>query len=112
VFAGLKKDGYILINTSRSFEELGLSDLVNDRPRERLCTLSATEIALEHIGRPIPNAPLVAGFAALSGLLRLESVIKAITEKFSGKVADGNIAAATAAYQLINTRTEEISTHA
>ena len=112
VFAGLKKDGYILINTSRSFEELGLSDLVSDRPRERLCTLSATEIALEHIGRPIPNAPLVAGFAALSGLLRLESVIKAITEKFSGKVADGNIAAATAAYQLIQTRSEEISTHA
>ncbi len=112
VFAGLKKDGYILVNTSRSFEELGLSDLVNGRPHERLCTLSATEIALEHIGRPIPNAPLVAGFAALSGLLRLESVIKAITEKFSGKVADGNIAAATAAYQLIQTRTEEISTHA
>jgi pyruvate ferredoxin oxidoreductase gamma subunit len=112
VFAGLKKDGYILINTSRSFEELGLSDLVSDRPRERLCTLSATEIALEHIGRPIPNAPLVAGFAALSGLLRLESVIKAITEKFSGKVADGNIAAASKAYQLIKNRTEEISTHA
>ena len=112
VFAGLKKDGYILVNTSRSFEELGLSDLLNDRPHERLCTLSATEIALEHIGRPIPNAPLVAGFAALSGLLRLESVIKAITEKFSGKVADGNIAAATAAYQLIKTRSEEVSTHA
>jgi pyruvate ferredoxin oxidoreductase gamma subunit len=112
VFAGLKKDGYILINTSRSFEELGLSDLVSGRPRERLCTLSATEIALEHIGRPIPNAPLIAGFAALSGLLRLESVIKAITEKFSGKVADGNIAAASKAYQLIKNRTEEISTHA
>ncbi len=112
VFAGLKKDGYILLNTGRSFEELGLSDLVSGRPRERLCTLSATEIALKHIDRPIPNAPLIAGIAAFSGLLRLESVIKAIAEKFSGKVAHGNIAAATEAYNLIKTQTEEVSTHA
>ncbi|HUW75253.1 MAG TPA: 2-oxoacid:acceptor oxidoreductase family protein [Gallionella sp.] len=112
VFAGLKKDGYVLLNTARSFEELGLGDLIAGRPPERLCTLSATEIALKHIGRPIPNAPLIAGFAALSGLIRLESVIKAISEKFSGKVADGNIAAATEAYNLIKTRIEEVSTHA
>ncbi len=108
VFAGLKKDGYILFNTSRSFEELGLSDLAGGRPPERLCTLPATEIALKHIGRPIPNVPLIAGFAALSGLIRLESVIKAIGEKFSGKVADGNIAAATEAYNLIKTRMAEV----
>ncbi|MGA8862914.1 MAG: 2-oxoacid:acceptor oxidoreductase family protein [Gallionella sp.] len=112
VFAGLKKDGYILLNTGRSFDDLGLGDLAAGRPPERLCTLSATEIALKHIGRPIPNVPLVAGFAALSGLIRLESVIKAISEKFSGKVADGNIAAAAEAYNLIKTRTEEVSTHA
>ncbi len=35
VFAGLKKDGYILLNTSRSFEELGLGDLAAGRPPER-----------------------------------------------------------------------------
>ena len=112
VFAGLKKDGYILLNTGRSFEELGLSELAAGRPTERLCTLPATEIALEHIGRPIPNVPLIAGFAALSGLIRLESVIEAIIEKFSGKVADGNIVAATETYRLIKTRTVEVSTHA
>ncbi|WP_297450764.1 2-oxoacid:acceptor oxidoreductase family protein [Ferrovum sp.] len=112
VFAGLRKDGYILLNTSRSFGELGLSELAVGRPPERLCTLPATEIALEHIGRPIPNVPLIAGLAALSGLIRLESVIEAIIEKFSGKVAEGNIAAATETYRLIKTRTVEVSTHA
>ena len=112
VFAGLKKDGYILLNTSRSFEELGLSDLVGGRPPERLCTLPATEIGLKHIGRPIPNVPLIAGFAALSGLIRLESVINAIGEKFSGKVADGNIVAATEAYNLIKARMAEVTQHA
>lgn len=112
VFAGLKPAGYILLNTSRSFEELGLGDLISGRPPERLCTLPATEIALKHIARPIPNVPLLAGFAALSGLIRLESVIKAIGEKFSGKVADGNIAAATEAYNLIKARIAEVAQHA
>ena len=112
VFAGLKKDGYILLNTGRSFEELGLSDLAAGRPSERLCTLSATEIALKHIGRPIPNVPLIAGLAALSGLIRLESVIQAISEKFSGKVAEGNIAAASEAYNLMKTGIAEVTQHA
>ena len=39
--------------------------------------------------------------AAISGIIKLESVIKAINSKFSGKVAEGNIAAATEAYQTV-----------
>ena len=108
VFAGLKQDGYVLLNTNRSFDALGLSEFLSGRPAERLCTLPATELSLKHIGRPIPNVPLIAGFAALSGLIRLESVVRAIGEKFFGKVADGNIAAATEAYNMIKTRMAEV----
>jgi len=101
VFAGLKPDGYILINTNRSFEELGLGDFVRDRRRARLFTVSATELALKHVGRPVPNVPLLGGFAAASGLIRLDSVIKAINDRFSGKVAAGNVAAATEAFNIV-----------
>lgn len=111
VFAGMKQDGYILLNTNRSFDVMGLGDFIAGRPAERIRTLSATEIALKHIGRPIPNVPLIAGFAALSGLIRLESVIDAIADKFSGKVAEGNIAAATEAYKIVKSGMEE-ETHA
>jgi pyruvate ferredoxin oxidoreductase gamma subunit len=107
VFAGLKLDGYILINTSKSFEELGLADLVRGRQPGRLCTVPATEIALRHVGRPVPNVPLLGGFAAVSGVLKLESVIKAINERFSGKVAAGNVAAATEAYETVHKAMEE-----
>jgi pyruvate ferredoxin oxidoreductase gamma subunit len=110
VFAGLKPDGYILINTSKTFAELGLSDFVASHLPERLCTVSATELALRHVGRPVPNVPLLGGFAAVSGIIRLESVIKAIRVKFSGKVADGNIAAATEAYKIVRNMME--SAHA
>lgn len=108
VFAGLKKDGYVLINTFRSFEELGLAELLHDRPRERFITVEATELGRKHIGRPMPNVPLLGGFAAISGLIRLESVAKAINDKFSGKIASGNIAAATEAYNLVLSAMEAI----
>jgi pyruvate ferredoxin oxidoreductase gamma subunit len=106
VFAGLRPDGYILINTSQTFVALGLGELVRDMRPERLCTVPATEIALRHVGRPVPNVPLLGGFAAVSGLIRIESVIKAIEERFSGKVAAGNVAAAREAYILVQAEME------
>lgn len=109
VFAGFKQDGYVLLNTSHSFEDLGLGEIMKGRRAERFCTLAATELGLKHVGRPIPNAPLLAGFAALSGTIKLESVIKAINERFSGKIAEGNIAAATEAYQIVKKEMEERS---
>ncbi len=98
VFGGLAQDGYILINTSRTFEELGLGEFIAGFRRERLCTVPATELALKHIGRPVPNAALLAGFAAVSGRISLASVEAAIREKFPAKVAEANVAAANVAY--------------
>jgi pyruvate ferredoxin oxidoreductase gamma subunit len=111
VFAGLKKDGYILINTTKTFEQLGLGDFVRDWHPERLCTVSATELSIKHFGRPVPNVPLLGGFAAVSGIIKLESVAMAIRDKFSGKVADGNIAAATEAYDIVVAEMKEALTH-
>jgi pyruvate ferredoxin oxidoreductase gamma subunit len=100
VFGGLTPDGYILINTSRSFEELGL------RP-ERLRTVPATEFALKHVGRPLPNAALLGGFAAVTQQISLESVGAAIREKFPTKVADANIAAAAEAFAFVTQQMQE-----
>lgn len=101
VFGGLVRDGYILINTSRSFSELGIDEFVKGFRAERLCTVPATEFALKHVGRPLPNAALLGGFAAVSGRIAIDSVLAAIREKFPTKIADGNIAAARAAYKYV-----------
>ena len=111
-FAGLKPDGYILINTTRSFEALGLADFVRGWHPERLCTVAATELAIKHVGRPVPNVPLLGGFAAVSGLIRLDSVEKAIRDKFAGKVAAGNIAAAAEAFAIVRAEMQEALNHA
>lgn len=101
VFSGLRKDGYILINTTRSFAELGLGDFARDFRPEHLLTVPATELALKHVGRPVPNVPLLGAFAALGGLVSLEAVQAAIRQKFKGAVAQGNIEAAREAYDIV-----------
>jgi len=100
LFKGLSPAGYILINSTRSFAELGLSEFAQGFRPMRLCTVPATEIAMKHVGRPVPNAALLGGFAAISGEIRLESVIAAIREKFPAAIADKNIAAAREAHAL------------
>jgi len=113
VFGGLKpRDGYILINTTRGFDALGIGEFVSGFRPERLCTVPATELALKHVGRPVPNAALLGGFAAVTGMISLKSVAAAIRDKFSGRVAEGNIAAATAAYEIVGKEMKEAAAHA
>lgn len=107
VFSGLGSDGYMLINTTRSFDELGIGDFVTGFRPERLATVHATELALEHVGRPVPNAALLGGFAAITGQVSLDSVCAAIRERFGGKVAEGNARAATQAYEYVLRQAKE-----
>jgi pyruvate ferredoxin oxidoreductase gamma subunit len=109
VFQGLQPDGYVLINSKRTFDELGLADIAGRFRRERLITVPASEIALKHLGRPLPNAVLLGGFAALSGLVSLEAVAHAIREKFSGKVAQGNVDAASEAFEFVRKEMAELA---
>jgi len=108
VFQGLPRNGYVLINSRRSFEQLGLADIVQRYQSDRLTTVPATEIAMKHLGRPLPNVALIGGFAALSALVSMDAVAHAIRDKFSGKVADANIAAAADAYAYVRREIEEL----
>ncbi|MDR1910664.1 MAG: 2-oxoacid:acceptor oxidoreductase family protein [Holosporales bacterium] len=104
VCEGLSQKGYILINSKKSPEELGLKEYVRNLPPQHVLHLDATALALEHIGRPIPNAVLLGAFAAQTGILQLESVKAAIASKFPEAMGKKNIAAATAAFEHIRQR--------
>ena len=101
LFSGLSPEGYILINSTRSFEELGIGDFVRGFARDRLCSVPASELALKHVGRPLPNAALLGGFAAMTGRLVFDAVAQAIRDRFPGKVGVANVAAARAAYEQV-----------
>jgi pyruvate ferredoxin oxidoreductase gamma subunit len=101
VFAGLAPGGYVLINTTRSFRRLGLDDFAATHNANRLLTVPASGLAMARLGRPLPGAPLLAALAALAGVVSLDAVLAAITDRFTGQVAAGNTAAAVAAFDYV-----------
>ena len=102
VFGGLRADGYVLINSSRDLDELRLTALLARTNTARIRTVAATEIARQHLGRPLPNVALLGSFAALTGAVTLGSVINAVRERFSGELADRNVQAATEAFARLH----------
>ncbi len=104
VFQGLQPEGYVLINSQRDFHALGLADIA--QRNAHWCSVPATEIAIRHLGRPLPNAVMLGGFAALSSLITLAAVAHAIRHKFSAKVAEANVAAATEAFEFVRQQTQ------
>lgn len=101
VFGGLKPDGYLLINSARSAAELGLSDAIAKLPAGHVKMVPAADIALHHVGRPLPNAALLGAFSALTGVVKFDSVAAAIREAFAGKIGEANVAAAKASYDYL-----------
>lgn len=110
VFAGLTADGYALVNSSKSSGELGLDGVAEAYPPGHVITMPATDIAREYTGRTVPNAVLLGGMAALAHPFKLESVNRAIRERFPGKVGEMNVAAAEAAYRYVGEKTGSTAT--
>ena len=98
VFAGLREDGFLLVNTTKSMEDLGIAEVAEKLPAGHVAAVPATELAMHHLKRPTPNTVLLGAFTAMSDVVRIASVFKAIERKFPGKVGDMNITAAQAAY--------------
>lgn len=101
VFEGLRATGSVLINSTRSLEELGLGPLLARVDPDRVRTVPASDIAREEMGRPMSGAPLLAAFAALTGMISLDALNRAFRERFAGAVGEGNVRAATRAHALI-----------
>lgn len=99
VFQGLPETGYVLVNSSRGFEELHISEFIARFPEGHAHCVPASEMARQHVGRPLPNAALLGGFAAITGQIHLDSVLAAIRDTFPGRIGEANARAAAAAYE-------------
>ena len=108
LFSGLPVRGYVLLNSTKGLDELGLGGFARGVQQYRLCTIPATELAMKHVGRPVPNAALLGGFAAITGVVTLASILAAIRQKFPAAVADKNVAAATEAFAIASETRETV----
>jgi pyruvate ferredoxin oxidoreductase gamma subunit len=102
VFGGLVPGGCIVLNSSHDAAALGV-----DGVDARLVTVPASELAREHLGRPLPGPALLGAFAALTGVVSLPSVLAAIRDRFTRTAAEGNAAAAEAAHAFVTLRETE-----
>ena len=107
VFAGLAADGYVIVNSARGVEELGIASLRQEAPARRVVTVPATDLARRHIGRPLPNVCLLGALAAATGCVSRVSLDAAVSRRFPAGVAAANIAAAHAAWQLLEELEDE-----
>ena len=103
LFAGLRPNGYVLVNSTKTLDGLGLGRLLDEFDTSHLLTAPATEVARRQIGRPLPNAALIGGFAALTAIVTIGAVSTAIRERFrkDSSLAERNVAAATEAYHYV-----------
>ena len=91
----LKPGGLVLLNTAYSPEEVKIGGDF------KVATVDATTIALETLGRPITNTAILGAFAKVTGLLKVESIEKAIKKYFPGRLGDMNIAAVRRSYEEV-----------
>jgi pyruvate ferredoxin oxidoreductase gamma subunit len=96
VASGLKADGKIIINTDRPKEKLKL------KTEAEVVTIDATKIAMEVLGRPIVNTTMLGAFCGATKEVSLESLNKAISERFKGDLGRKNLAAIKAAYERVS----------
>ncbi len=94
VTAGTDKDTVFIVNTVEKpgviSEKLGVKGAA-------VHTVDATGIALDTIGRPIPNMPMIGALLAVNDMMTVEELKGALVEqlgsKFSQVVIDGNLSA-------------------
>jgi pyruvate ferredoxin oxidoreductase gamma subunit len=113
VFRGLRPHGAVLVNTALTPSALGL-DATASHPDLRVVTLPASDIARRHIGKPRPNGVMLGGFAALTGRVSIDGVMRALRERFAGPIGEGNAAGAREAYDAVTAqiRESEVAAHA
>jgi pyruvate ferredoxin oxidoreductase, gamma subunit (EC 1.2.7.1) len=93
VVEGLKEDGMVVINSNKDPKEFDIG--------REIRAIDATKISLDVIGRPIMNTTMLGAFAGATGVVSLESVKKAVENRFEGKLKERNVRAVEVAYEKI-----------
>ncbi len=105
VTSGLNKDGAIVINTTKSKEEI--IPLLKGYEGE-VYTVDAHTISMETLGKYFPNSPMLAAIVKVSGVMSkqdfLEQMRSSYNHKFAKKpeVIDGNMRALERAFQEVH----------
>ncbi len=85
LFSGIKPDGILIANSPKPFETSF------DKNLKTAGVVNATQIAVEEIGRDIPNTCLLGAFAATTQWVKLESILNSLKDYLSGDMLQRNV---------------------
>lgn len=103
VTEGATDDAIFIVNTSKDPKEIRAK--LNAGSKQKVLAVDATKIALECIGRALPNTPMLGAVCKVTGLVTLEHLLedvrKSFGKKFSQKIIDGNLEATRRGYEEV-----------
>ncbi len=102
IVAGIREGGVLIVNTVHPIEFVRKKTGFNGK----ICTVRATDIALEEIKRGVPNTVMLGALAKVTGLITLEAVEQKIRDmfgaKFSEQVVQANLRALKRGYEEVS----------
>lgn len=100
---GAIEEAMFVVNTAKSPQEI--RDKLQAGPKQKVFTVDATKIALDCIGRALPNSPMLGALCKITGLVTLEHLLddvrKSFGKKFAQKIIDGNLEATRRGYEEV-----------
>jgi 2-oxoacid:acceptor oxidoreductase gamma subunit (pyruvate/2-ketoisovalerate family) len=94
LFSGLKPGGFLIVNSATFDTQI-------DKNLAVAGVIDATKIAVEEIGRDIPNTCLLGAFAATTKWVTIESIIKSLGDYLSGDMLQRNIRSCERGYREV-----------
>ncbi len=103
VAEGATENAVFLVNTLKTPGEI--REKLKAGSGQKVFTVDATRIALDCIGRALPNASMLGAICKATGLVSLEHLLEDVRmsfgKKFSQKIIDGNLEATRRGYQEV-----------
>jgi 2-oxoacid:acceptor oxidoreductase gamma subunit (pyruvate/2-ketoisovalerate family) len=103
VLNGLKDNGVLIVNSKSSSDEIKKKYKV----KAKVIAVPATDIALQTLGKPIPNAVITGAFVKVTKIISMESLKKAIKKELqergtiSQEIIDNNVKGAVKCAEVV-----------
>ena len=95
---GVTKDKKIIVNTSEDGKAVSNKlELIGIET----WTVNATKLALKILDRPITNTAMLGAFVKATNVVKLDSIIEVVRERFTGKIGELNEEVIKAAFEEV-----------
>ena len=103
IFGQMKPNSILIVNSTKSPDEVRAE--IDAPDSIKIYTVDATGISISELNRNLPNTPLLGALVKITGILKKDTVITDLREKFSKNflldVVEGNVRAVLRAFEEV-----------